>query len=148
MFRKNNAKRNEQSDLGFGSVVAGESRERLVNPDGTFNVRRKGLSFFTSLSLYHDLLSISWWKFILLASAGYFFINICFAFAYLVLSPGALGGPNPGGFMGDFLKAFFFSGELKLACPLFHSGKPVFLADRQKLFSYSFQRKLVLCTVY
>ncbi|MCP5106499.1 MAG: hypothetical protein GY950_24150 [bacterium] len=109
MFRKKSVKRNEQSDLGFGSVVAGESRERLVNPDGTFNVRRKGLSFFTSLSLYHDLLSMSWWKFILLASAGYFLINICFAFAYMVFGPEALGGPRSEAFMGDFLKAFFFS---------------------------------------
>lgn len=109
MFRKNNKKRNEQSDLGFGSVVAGESRERLVNPDGTFNVRRKGLSFFASLSLYHDLLSMSWWKFILLASLGYFFVNILFAFAYLAISPGALGGPKPAGLIGDFLNAFFFS---------------------------------------
>ncbi|HYQ95875.1 MAG TPA: hypothetical protein VER38_02595 [Candidatus Eisenbacteria bacterium] len=29
-------------DLGFGSVVASESRLRLLNRDGTFNVDRSG----------------------------------------------------------------------------------------------------------
>ena len=33
------------ADLGFGSVVARESRRRLLNRDGTFNVRREGLGF-------------------------------------------------------------------------------------------------------
>ena len=34
----------EARDLGFGSVVAGQSRERLLNPDGSFNVERTGVS--------------------------------------------------------------------------------------------------------
>ena len=45
-------------DLGFGTVVARESRKRLLNRDGTFNVRREGLSFFESLSAYHVFLTI------------------------------------------------------------------------------------------
>jgi hypothetical protein len=67
LLKKKSEKQNEQADLGFGSVVAGESRQRLVNKDGTFNVIRKGLNFFTSLSLYHSLVSMSWWRFILAA---------------------------------------------------------------------------------
>ncbi len=42
-------------DLGFGAVVARESRKRLLNKDGSFNVVREGLSFFRSLSPYHYL---------------------------------------------------------------------------------------------
>ena len=30
-------------DLGFGSVLADESQERLLNRDGSFNIRRRGL---------------------------------------------------------------------------------------------------------
>ena len=33
-------------DLGFGSVVSRESRQRLLNRDGSFNVARYGLGFF------------------------------------------------------------------------------------------------------
>lgn len=52
-------------DLGFGSKVSQESRLRLLNRDGSFNVARRGLSILQSLSLYHSLLSMPWWKFYL-----------------------------------------------------------------------------------
>lgn len=55
----------DRNDLGFGSVVARQSRERLLNRDGSFNVRREGLGFFQSLSLYHSLLNMSWPRFLL-----------------------------------------------------------------------------------
>ncbi len=35
--------REQTRDLGFGSVVERESRQRLLNQDGSFNVQRKGL---------------------------------------------------------------------------------------------------------
>jgi len=50
-------------DLGFGSVVARESRQRLLNKDGSFNVVREGLGPLASHSFYHDLLTISWPRF-------------------------------------------------------------------------------------
>ena len=49
----------DEADLGFGSVVAGASRQRLLNADGSFNVQRTGVSLFTSLNLYHTLLGMS-----------------------------------------------------------------------------------------
>ncbi len=62
-------------DLGFGSVVSGQSRQRLLNPDGTFNVQRSGLPLLSSLNLYHLLLSMKWSTFLglvlLLYSIGY-----------------------------------------------------------------------------
>ncbi|HST20897.1 MAG TPA: hypothetical protein VLR90_07260 [Blastocatellia bacterium] len=36
------SKEEENRDLGFGSVVAHESRQRLLNRDGSFNVARAG----------------------------------------------------------------------------------------------------------
>ena len=47
-------------DLGFGSVVSRESRQRLLNRDGSFNVARSGLGFLDSFAPYHLLLTISW----------------------------------------------------------------------------------------
>ena len=35
-------------DLGFGKFVSSKSRRRLLNRDGTFNVRRTGLGLFES----------------------------------------------------------------------------------------------------
>jgi inward rectifier potassium channel len=46
-------------DLGFGNVISSQSHRRLLNRDGTFNVRRTGLGFLESLSVYHFLQEIS-----------------------------------------------------------------------------------------
>lgn len=97
-------------DLGFGSVVAGESRQRLLNRDGSFNVRRDGLRTLASLSLYHQLLNLSWPKFLGLVSASFLALNVVFGLGYLACGPDALHGA-PAADMGgsEFLRAFFFS---------------------------------------
>lgn len=93
-------------DLGFGSVVASESRERLLNRDGTFNVGRRGLSIFESLSPYHALLSITWPQFLGGVAFSYLLLNTLFAALYLLCGDGAIGaGP------ARFGPAFFFSVE-------------------------------------
>ena len=68
-------------DLGFGSVVAGESRSRLLNRDGSFNVARRGLGFWTSLSAYHALLRTSWPRFLAVLAIAYLAANVLFTFA-------------------------------------------------------------------
>ena len=50
----------DDRDLGFGAKVATESRLRFLNRDGTFNVRRTGLSQISPRNLYHFLLTMSW----------------------------------------------------------------------------------------
>src|SRR5947209_1164908 len=99
----------ELRDLGFGSVVAQESRERLLNRDGSFNVERTGLGFWTSLSPYHLLLNLSWPRFLAAIVATYLVVNALFAWAYLLCGPDALDSSAGGNLDGGFLRAFFFS---------------------------------------
>jgi inward rectifier potassium channel len=66
-------------DLGFGAVVARESRKRLLNRDGTFNARRDGLGFWQSLSAYHYFLSISWPRFLAFVVAAFAATNALFS---------------------------------------------------------------------
>lgn len=97
------------ADLGFGSVVARESRRRLLNRDGTFNVGRTGIRFWESLSAYHYLLTISWLRFFTFVVGSYLVTNAVFAGVYLLAGPHALAGTHavtPG---GRFAEAFFFS---------------------------------------
>ena len=101
----------ENRDLGFGSVVASESRQRLVNRDGTFNVMRSGLSFWTSLSLYHILLNASWRRFLALVALVFVLTNVFFAIAYLACGTSALEGSDAGIYGNMFLRAFFFSAQ-------------------------------------
>jgi len=97
------------SDLGFGSVVARESRKRFLNRDGTFNVRREGLPFWQSLSTYHYLLTISWTRFLSYVAASYILMNALFAAAYVACGAHALTGFESEPMELRFLDAFFFS---------------------------------------
>lgn len=101
----------ENRDLGFGSVVASESKQRLLNRDGTFNVLRSGLGFWTSLSPYHTLLNASWGWFLAFTGVVHLLVNLTFASAYLLCGRGALDGPEDMVFGNAFLRAFFFSVE-------------------------------------
>lgn len=101
----------ENRDLGFGAVVASESRQRLLNRDGSFNVERTGLSFWSSFSLYHALLNMSWTKFLSVLTLFYVLTNALFAFAYMLCGRGALAHSTGEAAEGGFLEAFFFSVE-------------------------------------
>ena len=69
-------------DLGFGAVVSRESHERLLNRDGSFNVRRTGLRFWSSFSAYHAMLTIPWWQFFSATAILYLTVNAAFAAGY------------------------------------------------------------------
>jgi inward rectifier potassium channel len=101
----------EPQDLGFGSVVAQQSRGRLLNRDGTFNVRREGLSALGRLTPYHLLLTISWPRFLGLLALAYVAVNALFAWLYLLCGPGALAPTVDSGIASRALVAFFFSVE-------------------------------------
>ena len=81
-----------------------KSVRRLVNPDGNFNIVRKGVSKFDWDDLYHVLLTLSWLKLFAVVGAGYIITNIIFAFLYLAAGNGIENMRE-----GDFFDAFFFS---------------------------------------
>ncbi len=96
-------------DLGFGAVVSRESQLRLLNRDGSFNVRRTGLGFRSSFSAYHVFLTMPWWAFFCTTGLMYFLANAMFAAAYLACGPGSLGSETAGMEHHTYLRAFFFS---------------------------------------
>ncbi len=95
-------------DLGFGSVVSRESRQRLLNRDGSFNVARSGLGFLESFAPYHLLLTISWVGFLGAVSVIYLVLNLLFAVAYMACGSDALLGAGALMLGGRFSQAFFF----------------------------------------
>lgn len=99
----------EPKDLGFGSVVAAQSRVRLMNPDGSFNVLR-GSRLETILgSPYHVLLTMRWPAFLGALALVYLAVNVLFAIGYLICGLGALGEADGAMKGGSFIQAFFFS---------------------------------------
>ncbi len=96
-------------DLGFGSVVGRDSRQRLLNRNGTFNVVRAGLGLLETLAPYHLMLTISWSGFLGFVALLYLVFNLAFAVAYLACGANALLGPGAEMLGGRFSRAFFFS---------------------------------------
>lgn len=96
-------------DLGFGSVVADTTWRRLINRDGSFNVKRRGLPWRSSFSLFNDLVVMTWPMFIGLVTVFYLAVNALFAVVYLALGPGTLVGSAGPGLGERALEAFFFS---------------------------------------
>lgn len=101
-------RQNEDKYTGFGSQAQAQGN-RLVNKDGSFNVKRDGLPLFNRFNPFHDLILMSWTRFSLMIFAFYFTINLIFAFIYFFI-----GIEHLGGIIGDtekdkFFEAFFFS---------------------------------------
>jgi inward rectifier potassium channel len=103
------ASEDQNRDLGFGAVVARESRKRLLNKDGSFNVVREGLSFFRSLSPYHFLLTTTWPRFLGLVVVFFLLTNMIFGFAYFLCGPGQIAGSTAVSLPSQYLEDFFFS---------------------------------------
>ena len=100
-----------QDDLGFGAVVGAQSNRRLLNRDGSFNVRRRGLSWAESHSLYHTAINQRWPRFLWSCAGMYLAINALFALLYLLCGVDALVGVGPAAMGGALGRAFFFSVE-------------------------------------
>ncbi|MEO8025836.1 MAG: ion channel [Bryobacteraceae bacterium] len=98
-----------QNDLGFGTRVAEQSKQRYINRDGSFNVRRLGLRYFQSMTAYHALLTVSWPKFQLIVAGTYLVTNLIFAVGFVLCGPGALRGAEGSTTAERFWEAFFFS---------------------------------------
>lgn len=99
----------EVKDLGLGSKVTRQAGARFLNRDGSFNVRRYGLSRLQSISMFHSMLTISWLRFYSIVVAGYFAVNLLFATAYYLCGPQALQISSDYFLPHRFVECFFFS---------------------------------------
>jgi inward rectifier potassium channel len=93
-------------DPGFG-YASSEKPNRLVNPDGSFNMKHVNKQFSFS-ELYTYLISMPWWLFFTLVFVGYIIVNLFFAFVYYVVGIEQLTLQSVNAFQ-DFLNAFYFS---------------------------------------
>jgi len=101
-FRRNIFTR-EPEDLGFGTQLTGAD-ERLINPDGSFNVERSGATGWTP---YQAMLEMSWPKFFALIAIFFLLVNGFFASLYLLAGVESTHGVKSLG--EQFAESFFFS---------------------------------------
>lgn len=100
-----------QDDLGLGLQPVMHN-QRVINRDGSSNIRRIGTPFFRTADMYNALITMPWSVFNLLVFTVYLLINILFALVYMGLGIENLDGIKPRG--SDFehlMNAFFFSAQ-------------------------------------
>jgi len=97
-----------RQDLGLGGKLADRSRARLVNHDGTFNVRRNDFSAFHPYNAYHTLLALPVPRVLALLGGGYVLTNFFFAALYWLAGRDALDGAQAAP-LARFEDCLFFS---------------------------------------
>ncbi len=96
------------NDTGFGSN-ANNFGGRFINKDGTFNLRREGISLLNRFSIYQRMLTMSRWKFIAVILIFYAVINILFTLVYLIIGAEELQGLTATTNWGTIKEVFYFS---------------------------------------
>ncbi|MDQ1474648.1 MAG: inward rectifier potassium channel [Bryobacterales bacterium] len=88
----------------------GAPLRRAINPDGSFNVRRVGVSW-RAFHPWLQVVNMSWFGFSLLIACFYFGINLLFGLAYFAMGPDSVTGSAAPTELGRLLNCFFFSGH-------------------------------------
>ncbi|MDN3579995.1 ion channel [Mucilaginibacter flavus] len=101
---------NPEDDLGFGTQPVVKSQP-VINKDGSINVKRTGLPFFSTANNYHSLITMSWRRFWVIVFSGYLTANIIFAGVYVSLGKDVLDGKSGNTGFDRFMDAFFFSAQ-------------------------------------
>jgi inward rectifier potassium channel len=97
-----------RQDLGLGGRMSERSRARLLNHDGTFNVRRNNLGPLHPFNAYNTLLRLTFPRLIALLCVAYAVTNVFFAALYWLCGPGTLTGAGEAP-LARFEDSLFFS---------------------------------------
>jgi inward rectifier potassium channel len=108
---KHQSRPKDVDNSGFSGNASAEGA-RLINKDGSANLRKTGVPFYKRISLYHTLLKMSRARFLTMVFCLYTATNLVFASIYLLIGIDKLSGDIDGeGFTYIFAKAFFFSSQ-------------------------------------
>lgn len=97
-----------EKDPGFGSKYRNLGK-RLINKDGSFNVKRVGVPFW--VNTYQFLVNINWLYFILLIAVFYSLLIVGFGCVYYAMGVENFYPENCIGWWNCFSKMIFFSSQ-------------------------------------
>ncbi|KKM98095.1 hypothetical protein LCGC14_1161480 [marine sediment metagenome] len=104
------AKKEKFEDLGLDTKAVAKGY-RMLNKDGTFNIRKQNVSFYERINIFHSLVSMSWIRFFTVLVFGYLTINIVFASLYTMIGTENLTNIRGTNALDQFIEAFFFSAQ-------------------------------------
>lgn len=100
----------KRRDLGFGTQI-NDPDTRLLNRDGSFNVKREGGGFWSELNIFNRLVVCSWGRFFELIASFYLVLNLIFAGIYELVGIENLQGADMTSVRSRLMDAFFFSSQ-------------------------------------
>ncbi|MBK9328370.1 MAG: hypothetical protein IPM95_03440 [Sphingobacteriales bacterium] len=108
MFKRLKVKGKE---FGFGSSAIGKN-QRILNKDGSFNVKQNGLTFFEQFSFFHWMINTKWPYFLAIVIICFFFSNAFFSLIYyFLLGPAHFHGLESNTLWCNYFELFFFSSQ-------------------------------------
>lgn len=81
----------------------------LLHPNGTLNIKPKGISFLNQSDVHNMLVTMSWLSFFVLIAIIFISVNILFTLLYLLVDPAQITGILKFDFWGHVFEVFFFS---------------------------------------
>lgn len=102
-------KESVNQDTGFGERSS-DMGGRMVNPDGSFNIRRIGIQVHHRVSNYQNMLTMPRWQFLTIIFLVYLLMNCVFTALYFFTgSEGLQGIHHSNDTWGQWKELFFFS---------------------------------------
>ncbi|GAB3961093.1 ion channel [Spirosoma harenae] len=117
-----------RTDLGFGTKLT-DSKSRLVNQDGTFNIARINSGLWDRLNIYNRLITMTWPAFFGWLLLAYLVVNTLFAGIYMLAGSDTLIGIADKNVNGPFWKCFFFSSQTLTTVGYGHISPNTFLTS-------------------
>jgi inward rectifier potassium channel len=99
---------NLNQDTGFGEKPS-EMGGRMVNKDGSFNIKRIGIGLGDRVSGYQSMLTMPRWRFLGIIFLFYLLINCFFTLLYWLAGPSGLVGIENENSLCRLEELFFFS---------------------------------------
>jgi inward rectifier potassium channel len=98
------------NDTGFGTN-ASDYGGRFINRDGTYNLRKTGISYFERFSIFHTMLNMPTWKFITVIVIFFMTINLVYTSIYWLIGAEGFTGMLATTSWQKFKELYFFSTE-------------------------------------
>jgi len=111
MATQNRQRLKDIDNTGFGSN-SGVEGGRLINSDGTTNLKKRGIPVWERTSVYHTLIRMKPGRFFIFVLLLYTVVNLFFAVIYFLTGVEHLvGGDGATTYFDKFMEAFFFSSQ-------------------------------------
>lgn len=109
MAKKDSGLITEYKNSGFGQKTDHQPK-RLLNQDGSLNVKKTGMNFFDHFSVFHFLVTTNWLTFNSLVIATYLLVNILFGLIYWYIGIDEIGIRHDTE-IEDLLESIYFSAQ-------------------------------------